>query len=393
MVKRNMVVWGFIVAVIMCGVCYVYAFADASREVRSVRQMVGRNITVRTFVWQSDVLDERMRIVYRRCGENLLREVYPAVGRYTIGDDIFFRYRAEIDGLVHGAEYEYAVTNGRADVWHRFRVADGTYTALVFTDSQSGGDYRVWQEVVRAARREVSIADLCLHLGDLVDCGASRYQWDRWLAGAEEMLLSCAFAPTVGNHEDYTTDWQMSLPYWYRALFPVAKNDDTELDGHVYSFDYGDVHYAVLDTQAEELSAWKSDWIDRQAEWLSRDLAQSGARWKVVMCHKPFYEMDGTLTKHGKVWLPICHKYGVRLVLSGHHHIYERKTVDGVTMITGGVSGDGTGYEVQDGGMGVQKRCDMPTYMTMTVTGDALRLKTVQVDGAVLDEVMISSQK
>ena len=390
---ENRSVWGIILVVVVCGMLCMCAFADAGGEARFVRQMVGRDVTMRTFVWQSDVLDERMHLVYRRCGEDLLGEVCPTVERCAVGDDTFFRYRAELNGLVRGAEYEYAVTNDRPDAWHRFHVADSRYTALIFTDSQCSGDYHMWHEVVRTAKKEAASADLCLHLGDLVDCGASRYQWERWLTVAEEILLSCVFAPTVGNHEDYTTDWQMTLPHWYRALFPVVKNDDGELDGYVYSFDYGDVHYAVLDTQAEELSAWKDDWAARQTAWLKHDLAQSDARWKVVLCHKPFYEMDGTLTEHGKAWLPVCRKYGVRLVLSGHHHIYGRKVEGDMTIVTAGVSGDGTGYEVQGGGRGVQKRCDVPTYMTMTVMHDALRLRAIQADGAVIDEVMISSQE
>ncbi len=380
--------------VIICCICCVYTFADGNGEARFVRQMVGIDDSVRTIVWQSKVLDERVRLLYRRCGEETVREVCPEVEQCAVGDEMLFRHRAVLDDLVQGNEYEYCVTNGGDNVWHRFRVVDGRYTALIFTDSQCGDDYRVWQEVAQAARKEVPSAELCLHLGDLVDCGASRYQWERWLTGAEEELLSCAFAPTLGNHEDYATDWQMSLPYWYRALFPVVKNDDAELDGYVYSFDYGDVHYAVLDTQSEELSEWKVDWVDRQSVWLANDLAQSVARWKVILCHKPFYEMDGTLTEHGKAWLPICRKYGVQLVMSGHHHIYARKSVEGMTMITAGVSGDGTGYDVQrDGANQVAKRCDVPTYMTMTVTRDALRLRSVQVDGTVADEVTICSKK
>ena len=387
-------VWAMMLAVIICCICCVCVFADGSGEMRSIRQMAGRDDSVRTIVWQSDVLDERARLLYRRYGDAAVREVCPEGERCVVGDEVFFRYQAEINGLVQGEEYEYCVVNGEDAVWHRFRVADGRYTAFIFTDSQCSGDYRVWQEVVQAARREMPSAELCLHLGDLVDCGAARYQWERWLTGAEEVFLSCVFAPTLGNHEDYATDWQMSLPHWYRALFPVVKNDEAELDGYAYSFDYGDVHYVVLDTQAEELAAWKNDWVSRQAVWLKRNLEQSSARWKVVLCHKPFYEMDGTLTEHGIAWMPICQKYGVRLVLSGHHHIYARKVVEGMTIITAGVSGDGTGYDVQgDGANQVAKRCDMPTYMTMTVMHDMLRLRAVQINGVVIDEVTISSQE
>lgn len=391
---QNKWVWSIGLVVFLCSICWAYVFAEVEdNEVRFARQMVGRAASERTIIWQSDALDEKTRLAYRQSGDKVVREVRPEVERCVVGDDTFFRYRVEVDGLVRGAGYEYRI-GGEGSAWHRLRVPAEEYTMLIFSDSQCSGDYRVWQEVVRAAMEDVPSAELCLHLGDLVDCGASRYQWERWLTGAEGVLLSCAFAPTLGNHEDYTTNWRMTIPYWYHALFPVVKNDDAELDGYVYSFDYGDVHYAVLDTQAEELSAWKADWVLKQAVWLERDLARSGARWKVVLCHKPFYEMDGTLSEHGKAWLPICRKYGVRLVLSGHHHIYARKEIDGITMITAGVSGDGTGYDVQgDGTDVVLKRCDMPNWLAMTVTHDAILLRAVQIDGVVIDEVMISSQE
>ncbi len=385
--------WGFMVVIVVCGVYWACAFADAGDEVSFVRQMVGRDVSMRTIVWQSDAVDEGVRVVYRRIGDAAVREVWPEVERCVVDGDVFFRYRAEVDGLMRGAEYEYCVIGGENSAWHRFCVSDDEYRVLIFADSQCGGDYRVWQEVVQAARREMASAELCLHLGDLVDCGASQYQWERWLKGAREVLLSCAFAPTLGNHEDYTTGWQMTIPYWYRALFPVVKNDEEEFDGYVYSFDYGDVHYAVLDTQAEELAEWRDDWVSRQAVWLEDDLARSDARWKVVLCHKPFYEMDGSLSEHGKVWFPVCRKYGVRLVLSGHHHVYARKVVDGMTMITAGVSGDDTGYDVQkDGANQIAKRCDLPNYLTMVVTQDAIRIRAVAIDGVVFDEVMICSR-
>ena len=88
---ENRSVWGIILVVIVCGMLCMYAFADAGGEARFVRQMVGRDVTMRTFVWQSDVLDERMHLVYRRCGEDSLGEVYPTVERCVVGDDTHIR--------------------------------------------------------------------------------------------------------------------------------------------------------------------------------------------------------------------------------------------------------------------------------------------------------------
>ena len=377
--------------VFICGVCLAYSSSDIAGEMRFFRQMVGRDASERTIVWQSDAINENTVLEYRRYGETEAVSVRPMIEWCDADGVSFFRYQAELTELSRGAVYEYRVAeNEQPSKWMRLLTEDDEYTALLFTDSQCRGDYQTWQEVVRAASEREEGVQLCLHLGDLVDCGASYYQWNRWLIGAEEILASCAFAPTMGNHEDYTSDWQMTMPHFYRALFPVPKTDERELDGHVYSFDYGEVHYVVLDTQAEELSSWKSDWIIRQAEWLRQDLAETSARRKIVLCHKPFYEIDGSITEHGKAWLPICRAYGVQLVLSGHHHIYARAVIDGITMITAGVSGDGTGYMPQENQHNIiAQRCDVPNYLTLSVTSDMLRVRVIQVGGEVIDEVTI----
>lgn len=388
--------WARLVVMIvcLCSVCLAYSEADTQAEMQYVRQLVGKDASHRTIVWQSEAVDESAVVQYRRQGDAETCRVRPKIERCETGGESLFRYRADITALPVDVVCEYRiVSRSHQSAWRRLTAQTDRYTAIVFTDSQCAGDYRTWAELVQAARERVRDASLCLHLGDLVDCGASQYQWDRWLTGAEEMLAECVFAPTMGNHEDYDEVWQMMLPQYYRALFPVVEAGDDMLDGHVYSFDYGGVHYAVLDTQAEELSAWKHGWTARQAQWLERDLAETSAGWKVILCHKPFYEMDGTMTEHGRAWLPICRRYNVRLILSGHHHIYSRGKVGDITMITAGVSGDDTGYEPQAGGNDIiALRCDMPNYLTMKVTDDTLHVRAVQADGKIMDETVIRHQ-
>ena len=221
---RNKLVWGIMLVIALCGLFWAYAFANADGEVRFVRQMVGRDGASRTIIWQSDALDEKAKVAYRRSGDGVMSEVRPKVERCVVDGDMFFRYQAEIDGLVRGVEYDYRVGSENSS-WHRFRVADDAYTALVFADSQCGGDYRVWQEVARVAREAMPSAELCLHLGDMVDCGASWYQWERWLTGAEGVLLSCALPASL------PASWHFQPPHHqsHRCLH----NDPSEESMHV----------------------------------------------------------------------------------------------------------------------------------------------------------------
>lgn len=361
---------------------------EEPKESETVCQLVGKSAVERRIVYHSSVYDTSVRLAYRTVGGQM-RTVCPTITSYEMGEDVRYRYQAELTDLMHEADYEYGVMrDGEVMKWYTFSTREKAYRAVVFTDSQCAGDYRAWQETVRSACEREGTCMLCIHLGDLVDCGASPYQWRRWFNGVGEVIASCAFAPVMGNHEDYDEAWQMCLPRLYRALFPVRDESDDELNGYVYSFDYGEVHYAVLDTQAEELVQWKRDWAALQTAWLTDDLARSKARWKVILCHKPFLESDGTLTEHGKCWLPICQAYGVQLIVSGHHHIYTHNHRGGIVMITAGVSGDGLGYEVdEEVKYDVARRCDMMNYLTLDVGEKGLKVRAVQVDGSVIDEV------
>ena len=59
-------------------------------------------------------------------------------------------------------------------------------------------------------------------------------------------------ATTLGNHEMYTLDWKMREPYAYLNYFAVPPNGNEIFNRRYYSYDFGDVHYVVLDTMLYE---------------------------------------------------------------------------------------------------------------------------------------------
>ena len=61
------------------------------------------------------------------------------------------------------------------------------------------------------------------------------------------------------------------------------------MQNQTYSYDYGDVHYVVIDTQAEELAAFDNNIYERQVQWLEKDLNKTNKKWKVALLHRsPF---------------------------------------------------------------------------------------------------------
>jgi len=93
-----------------------------------------------------------------------------------------------------------------------------------------------------------------------------------------------------------------------------------------FSFDSGDVHWVVLD------SNYYMDWSDPALQaWLQNDLAMSAATWKIAVFHYPVFNLatwyrayrndDGSRMR--QLW-PIFQANGVDLTFSGHIHTYQR---------------------------------------------------------------------
>ena len=50
----------------------------------------------------------------------------------------------------------------------------------------------------------------------------------------------------------YTLDWKMREPYAYLNYFSAPPNGNEIFNRRYYSYDFGDVHYVVLDTMLYE---------------------------------------------------------------------------------------------------------------------------------------------
>jgi predicted phosphodiesterase len=107
------------------------------------------------------------------------------------------------------------------------------------------------------------------------------------------------------------------------------------MDGRrYYSFRKGDAEFFALDSTYMSTA---------QVKWIEQALAASSAKWKIAYMHHPMYSSG---KRHGsdlelRAFLePLFLKYGVRVVLAGHEHFYERlKPQQGIAYFTAGSAG------------------------------------------------------
>ena len=386
-------------------------------EGRYIRQIVAKdNSTSRTIMWQSDSSEPDAVIEYRLVSSDDIKTLSASDAAFTDDGSMTYIHEGTIIDLTPDTKYEYRIgysTDRRSD-WYPLETAGaGEYEVLIYPDSQSG-DYSGWEQIVKNSADRNPNAALYISMGDLVDNGEQAYQWRTWLDSIKPLSARIPLAPTLGNHEMYTLDWKMREPRAYLNYFDVPSNGNTTFDRHYYSYDYGDVHYVVLDTQLYESThednhdVHHPDLYDVQVQWLRQDLASNTKKWTVVLMHRdPFqyaFNRPGAsraagFDEEGVLFMPIFDEFNVDLVLSAHLHSYRNRghvrnferDASGPLYILTGIAGDARRPNWQQHPLDVYVAPDREknNYMTMTVTPNRLVVRAFLADGTQIDESVI----
>jgi hypothetical protein len=157
-------------------------------------------------------------------------------------------------------------------------------------------------------------------------------------SGTDAELTSNLFTPyqddfatsyawsAIGNHEAVASSTGAS--YLAAFNFPTAGElggvpSNSEL---YYSFDYGNIHFIILDSQVSSRTTTGAQYL-----WLQQDLQATRQDWIVAIWHHPPYSKSGhdsdnetALVNMRTNFLPLLEQYGVDIVYCGHSHDYER---------------------------------------------------------------------
>ena len=386
-------------------------------EGRYIRQIVAQdNSTSRTIMWQSDSSEADAVIEYRVDGSENIQSIGATDKAFTDDDSTTYIHEATLTGLTPNTKYEYRVgySNDRRSDWYSLETAGSSvYDVLIYPDSQSG-DYSAWEQIVKDSAHRNPRTALYISMGDLVDNGEQAYQWRTWLNSIRPLSATVPLATTLGNHEMYTLDWKMREPYAYLNYFAVPPNGNEVFNRRYYSYDFGDVHYVVLDTQLYESNhednhdTHHPDLYDVQVQWLRQDLAANTKKWTVVLMHRdpfqyaidrPDASRDVGFNEEGVLFMPIFDEFNVDLVLSAHLHSYRNRghvrnfnrDASGPLYILTGIAGDTRRPKWKEHPLDVYVAPDRDknNYMAMTVTPNKLIVKAFLPDGTQLDESVI----
>jgi hypothetical protein len=329
-----------------------------------------------TIMWESDSNVPSKVIYWQSEDEKLVKKI----NSFDSNDSLFL-YSATLDNLKESQKYFYKVVAGNDSSESYFYTNPKKGEPFTFV---AIGDSRSNHDVFSAIANDVNKLSprLVINMGDLLARGYEFKQWNpHFFDPAKSVINHIPHISTLGDHETSGGYSGYSFYYYFR--------NGVSVDKMWFSYDFGDVHFVSLDYRGES--------NEEMIEWFKNDVSQSDAKWKIVYLHRPMYNLGGHRAHWGKqIWQELYRENKIDIVFAGHSHVYERfypmrpstvKDAWPVTFITTGGAGAGLYEAVQNECAAVSKSVNH--YNIISLSNDTLKLKSLLLDGTVLDQFEI----
>ena len=251
-------------------------------------------------------------------------------------------------------------------------VANGSHDLVVIGDFGVGGTAeRRLADAVRTYVRE-NEAGLLLTVGDNDYSEGADFSGDWSSSFGWTRTQGVRVAGTLGNHDVRTGGGRYEF-------------DELAMPRRYYRRSFGSVDLFVLDSnRAEDPS---------QRVWLVRALTESHARWKIGVFHHAAYSCG---LHRDQPWMrplvELMREHGVRLVLTGHDHNYQRFELGGLTEVVNGW-GAAALYDVGHCPKGtpapVVARDDVHGFLALRVRPQRLEGEAITLGGKHVDSFQV----
>ena len=336
--------------------------------------------------------NNQMLIVWQLKSKHSASVIWGKTTSYEEGSKSLSEYgndhleKALLDNLTPNSKYYYQISiDGKPAFMGSFRTGatDSTKKVSFYMYGDTRSDPKSHDLVARGVMNEIAkdpiSATFIVSSGDLVSNGESESKWDSEFFDAKYSNLSNMFAnlPYLASLGNHAGNGKLFAKYYPYPMYNANR--------FYYSFDYGPVHFTILDQFANYSKG------STQYNWIRNDLASSSKKWKIVLLHMPGWSAGG----HGNnadvqnIIQPLCKQYGVSMVVAGHNHYYARADVDGVQHITTG-GGGAPLYEPKSNHPKVLKYEKTYHFIKVTIDNNKLHFKAIRPNGLVIESVTIS---
>lgn len=194
-----------------------------------------------------------------------------------------------------------------------------------------------------------------------------------------------AFFPVLGNHDYSDASLGDYLEYFKLPGDGFRNSSGNE---RYYDFVQGPVHFFALNTNKAEPSGTSA--TSSQARWLKKNLNASTSRWNIVYGHHPPYSSDSVHEPATWMRWPYA-QWGADFVISGHSHVYERISRNGITYMVNGLGGAPRySFKSATTGSKVRYRSDWGAQK-VTVSEAGIKFEFYNIAGKKIDTLQVSA--
>ena len=328
---------------------------------------IGRNPSPETMqvLWHASASETNWAVEYRtKTGSPWKKAAVPTSIRVAVaGTEPHLVYDAALTGLTPGEKFTYRVLKAGKEVFtaegQASKTADQPYRFVAFADigAETPAQKKLAQQAMLAKPDMVVVPGDIVYERGLISEYRSRfwpiYNADQTTPDGAPLLRSVPMVVAPGNHDTDTRDldkYPDALAYYYYWNQPLNGPAGTEggplvptltasadnrkafmdaagdayLKMSNYSFDYGNAHWIVLDSNPYV------DFTDKVvSDWVAADLASPAAQkatWKFVMFHHPGFNSsrEHYEQQHMRLLSPVFEAGNVDVVFNGHVHNYQR---------------------------------------------------------------------
>lgn len=341
--------------------------------------------------WRTDSTADEGIIKYRLVGTTEefsdSAQKYLMIDRSLVNDPLINRFTAKLRNLKPATSYEYLISPETE--WSEEQVfttaeEDSTFSFIWFGDTHHSPEFG---KLINAAEQRHPETAFYSIAGDIVSEGLFRNQWDDIFDFTGKVINRKPLMLVPGNHDNRSGLGALM----YRELFSYPLNGPEGVEKeHTYSFRYKNALFLMIDATSP---------VDAQTKWIEEQLSGSDAEWKFAMFHFPPYSSDGGYPEIRKKWCPLFDKYHVDIVMSGHVHNYMRTkpmnddepvaspSAGTIYLVSIGIP-DNDPYEKLS--FTDSQVSDEMLYQNITITGNKLVYKAMNIDGVVRDKLIIS---
>ncbi|TDP53276.1 calcineurin-like phosphoesterase family protein [Bacteriovorax stolpii] len=266
------------------------------------------------------------------------------------------------------------------------------YTFGFISDTQQYKDRHEAIAQVIAYHHSMDPLQFLINGGDVVQNGQKDEQeWIEYFLGGKAYLMDVPQIAAIGNHDYRGHKIDYALPKFFQKYM---RWEGSPANGNLF-FEMPGFQLVIWNSNVGDL---KSDEEDQMWTWLEQKMqaAQKSNTPLIFVTHFPVYSSSlnkftsFAVMKLRRKLVPMVEKYGVKLVLSGHTHMYERSFKDGVHYLVAGPAGGRVNKPTFKNPYVQKFDSNALTFTKVKYSNRTLKIETFNQDNTLIDQLFLN---